>query len=92
MMEKMENRGVTRPEMKSKNEGGNGSAGMNKQDHLKMLVQHHHKTQWVYWTIILLGVWLILSPLTFDYSRGIVLPTGGRTVWLPLSLRISILR
>ena len=88
---KMEDRGSTRPEMKSESNKGNGSNGMSKQEHFKMLVHHHHKTQWVYWTIILLGVWLILSPLTFDYSRGVVLPTGGRTVWLSLNLRSTIL-
>lgn len=87
----MEDRGVTRPEMKTNNNQGNGSNGMSKEQHFKLLIQHHHKTQWVYWTIILLGIWLILSPITFEYSKGVVSPTGGRSVWLSLNFRSSIL-
>ncbi len=87
---KMKDRGVTRPQMKMKDDES-GKNEMSKEDHFKMLVSHHHKTQWVYWTIILIGVWLLLAPLTFDYSRGTISPTGGRSVWLPLNLRVSIL-
>ncbi len=78
-------RGATRPEME------NGKNGMNEEYRLKMLTEHHLKTQWIYWTIILLGIWMILSPLTFDYGRGLVSPTGGRIVWLEVSARSNIL-
>ena len=57
-----------------------------------MLHMHHQKTLWIYWMLILLGVWLVLSPLTFSYGVGTVEPSGGRDVWLSLADRIAVLK
>lgn len=88
---KMGERGVTRPEMKHDDDDKHHKQ-MSREEHFNMLVMHHHKTQWVYWSIILLGIWMILSPLTFNYGIGVVTPTGDRSVWLSLELRIAILK
>ena len=37
----------------------------------------------------MLGLWLIVAPLTFSYGVGTVEPSGGRSVWLTLSQRIA---
>ncbi|MFC6998809.1 vitamin K epoxide reductase family protein [Rufibacter roseus] len=58
----------------------------------KMLHMHHMQTLWVYWMIILLGAWVLLSPLTFDYGIGTVQPSGGRSVWLSLDNRIAAMK
>ena len=59
---------------------------------MEMLTEHHEKTLWIYWTLILLGFWLIFTPLTFNYDIGVVQPSGGRSVWLSLENRIFALR
>lgn len=79
-MDSMMDRGVARPQMdkdKSRKE---------------MLHSHHDQTLWVYWTLILLGFWLISTPLTFSYDVGVVSPSGGREVWLSLENRILALK
>jgi len=92
----MGSRGVTRPSMgdqrKSQNDDGKGSMRMTKEQRIDMLKMHHKQTLWLYWFIILLGAWMILSPFTFGYSSGVVAPSGGREVWLSLSHRISVLK
>ncbi len=82
-MPDMQNRGVTRPEMKKENGG---------MDKFEMLVTHHHKTQWIYFTIVLLGFWMVFFPLTFDYMIGTTSPPAGREVWLSLEARAAILK
>ncbi len=52
--------------------------------------EHHAKTLWVYWSILLLGVWTMLAPVTFGYGTGVVVPSGGREVWLSLPTRVAI--
>lgn len=74
------NRGASRPEMKH---------DMSKS---KMLIAHHQKTLWIYWSLIILGLWLISTPLTFSYDIEVVSPSGGREVWLSLSQRISFMQ
>ncbi|MDT0676977.1 vitamin K epoxide reductase family protein [Autumnicola musiva] len=59
---------------------------------MNMLHMHHKQTLWVYWLIVLLGGWMILFPITFNYSVGTVEPSGGREVWLTLSERIMVMR
>lgn len=44
----------------------------------QMLHLHHLHTLWVYWLVVLLGFWVLLAPLTFDYSLGTATPSGGR--------------
>ncbi|MCJ8166749.1 vitamin K epoxide reductase family protein [Pontibacter sp. E15-1] len=98
-------RGVTRPmaekEVRQHNKEMHGD-GKEKEDkgdmkmsgemRQKMLEMHHMQTLWVYWMIILLGAWVLLSPLTFDYSVGTVEPSGGREVWLSLEQRIQFMK
>ena len=81
----MTNRGVTRPEMGKHQHGKD-------QDREFLLKMHHKKTLWVYWMLILLGCWMVLSPLTFSYSKGLVEPSGGREVWLTMQQRIDFMR
>lgn len=79
-MSTMVDRGATRPQMDMK------------KSRMEMLEEHHEKTLWVYWTLILLGFWLIATPLTFNFDVGVVSPSGGRSVWLSLENRIFALR
>lgn len=102
----MAKRGVTRPmaEMEIKNhsqnkdhddEDGDGKDGggmMSMKQRMKMLKMHHKQTLWVYWSLVLLGLWMIVFPLTFSYSTGVVEPSGGRDVWLSLDQRITFLK
>jgi hypothetical protein len=70
----------------------NGGQMMGKDMRMQMLHMHHKQTLWIYWAIIMLGVWMVMSPLTFDYGRAVAQPSGGRDVWLSLSQRISFMR
>jgi hypothetical protein len=91
----MGSRGVTRPmaEKETKKDSeDSGGGGMDKEQRMKMLHMHHKQTLWVYWTVILLGAWMILFPFTFSYDVGTVEPGGGREVWLSLSERVSFLK
>ncbi|GAA0553065.1 hypothetical protein GCM10009415_38770 [Chitinophaga japonensis] len=81
----MGNRGVTRPQMKHEH-------GMTPEQRMQMLHMHHHQTLWIYWMLVMLGVWLILSPLTFSYGKGLTDPAGGRSLWLPLAARIQAMQ
>lgn len=96
-MEGMGSRGVTRPimdmekheHMKGHEHLEMGAMNMSAQERMKMLNNHHKQTLWVYWVILLLGLWMIASPLTFDYGKNVVAPAGGRPVWLALNDRIA---
>lgn len=98
-MKVMGSRGVTRPMMEMEShehkQGHDhrdmdmGTMKMSAEDRMKMLNDHHKQTLWVYWTIVLLGFWMIASPLTFDYGKNVVSPAGGRPVWLSLGDRIA---
>ncbi len=88
----MEKRGVTRPmaekearEHQKKRMEGNG---MNMEKRRHMLRMHHMQTLWVYWALIILGIWLVLSPLTFSYGKSVVMPSGGRSLWISTQGRI----
>lgn len=61
----------------------NGHHHMSHADRLRMLTAHHKQTLWVYWTLPLLGFWLLFSPVTFGYLNEAmwVDPSGGRGVW-----------
>lgn len=77
------------------NEGNESMQGMNMMDSeekMKMLHMHHKNTLWVYWLVIILGVWVLLAPFTFDYGRNPAVPSGGREVWLSLADRIAFMR
>lgn len=79
-MEAMADRGVSRSKMKQ---------DMNR---LFMMNHHHEQTLWIYWSLIMLGFWLIMTPLTFNYDIGVVSPSGGREVWLDLPTRIACMK
>lgn len=81
----MSKRGVTRPMM---HESGNGKM-MSKEERREMLQKHHKQTLWVYWSVIIIGAWLILAPFTFNYGMSVATPSGGREVWLSDLQRIQ---
>lgn len=56
---------------------------MSHDDRLKMLKMHHENTLWVYWTLVILGIWTLLAPFTFGYGDASqwVEPSGGRGPW-----------
>lgn len=89
----MNNRGVTRPQesmpQPEHDSPGQNDDHMTKEQRMQMLQMHHAQTLWIYWLLFILGVWLLLSPLTFSYSKGIVQPAAGREIWLSLSQRIA---
>lgn len=101
----MGKRGVTRPMMKmgdkekdkkqdDKNTGKKKKNHdmMGKEQRMEMLHMHHMQTLWIYWLLIVLGIWMVTSPLTFDYGRAVAEPSGGRDVWLNLNERINFMR
>ena len=74
----MTQRGVTRD--------GMGQGG----ERREMVESHHRRTLWVWWTVVLLGAWMIAVPLTFDYGLNPSRPSGGRGVWLePVAARAA---
>lgn len=84
----MGNRGVTRPMHSDDSDG----KMMSVDDRMHMLHMHHQQTLWVYWMIIILGIWTILSPLTFAYHLSIVAPGGGRSLWLTDAQRVTYMK
>jgi len=76
----MAERGSTRPKMN------------HDKSRMEMMESHHEQTLWIYWSLIILGFWLIFSPLTFSYDIGVVEPSGGRDVWLSLENRILCMK
>jgi len=68
-----------------------GGHHMDAQQRHHMLHMHYQQTLWIYWLLVLLGVWTMLSPLTFGYGVATVAPSGGRGVWLSLSTRIALM-
>ncbi|MEX2673341.1 MAG: hypothetical protein WD294_14660 [Phycisphaeraceae bacterium] len=87
----MHQRGVTRPMAMQ--------AGQSHSDHgppysdarHHMVHMHHQQTLWIYWLLVLLGLWMLIAPLTFDYGKNIVDPSGGRSVWLSDDARVMAL-
>ena len=57
--------------------------GDDQPDVQQMLVSHHRQTLWIPWTLILLGVWLLLAPFTLGYldEGQWSVPSGGRGAW-----------
>lgn len=83
-----------KPDGKSDGKSKKQSGGMKMSDEMrhKMLAKHHRQTLWVYWTVVLLGFWMVFFPLTFNYGVGAVNPSGGRSVWLSLEQRIQFMK
>ncbi len=70
---------------------GQGGQQDKEQMRMHMLTEHLQKTQWIWWMVILLGIWLAVGPMTFSYHRQLVEPAGGRQVWLEASTRAWVL-
>jgi uncharacterized membrane protein len=64
-------------------EHGGGHDSMSREDRLAMLREHHRHTLWVYWTLVMLGLWTALAPFTFGYLNEAIWvdPSGGRGAW-----------
>jgi uncharacterized membrane protein len=94
----MGKRGVTRPMSDSAMKQGDGQKDeshgmdMSRDMRLDMLRMHHKQTLWVYWTVVLLGFWMVSFPFTFEYGTASVQPSGGRQVWLTLNERILLMK
>ncbi len=81
-------RGVTRPmaehevKMQAQEHGGDHGKPYSEQRY-EMLQMHHRQTLWVYWALIMLGLWTALAPFNFGYLNESfwVDPSGGRGVW-----------
>jgi hypothetical protein len=58
----------------------------------EVLVVHHRQTVWIPWTLILIGLWLVLSPVTFGYLNQDLwtVPSGGRGPWFSDAPRTSL--
>jgi hypothetical protein len=58
---------------------------------------HQRQVLWIPWTLVLLGVWQLLAPLTLGYGNEQLwaTPSGGRGVWfsdeLMTPLRASLM-
>ena len=89
----MAKRGVTRPMMGTGQMDGDGRQDMkmSRDKRTKMLHMHHKQTLWVYWTLVILGIWMVMFPLTFSYGIGAVEPSGGRSVWLTFEQRVAFM-
>lgn len=57
--------------------------GMSHEDRLQQLHLHHKQTLWIYWTLVTLGIWLLVAPFAFGYlNRDLwVDPSGNRGPW-----------
>ena len=64
-------------------EGGDEPGGDGSDHRRKTLEVHHAQTIWLPWTLVLLGVWTVLAPVTFGYldESSWVVPSGGRGAW-----------
>lgn len=60
-----------------------GHHEMTRDDRLQMLAMHHKQTLWIYWTLPLLGLWMLCAPFSLGYFNEAlwVQPSGGRGVW-----------
>ena len=85
----MMDRGVTRMQHGA---GGEHEDHDSPEARERMARQHHEKTLWIYWTLILLGFWMITAPLTFGTGAPVEAPSGGRELWLSDAARVAAAR
>ena len=85
-------RGITRPmaekQLREHQQQHEGHGAPYSEMRHRMLRMHHKQTLWVYWSLILLGIWVMLAPVTFGYLNEAlwVDPSGGRGVWFSQQL------
>ncbi|RZM25063.1 MAG: vitamin K epoxide reductase, partial [Pedobacter sp.] len=88
-----EHKDPSKDKMKDMQMGGqDGDMMMSPEQRMDMLQMHQKQTLWVYWLVVILGFWTILSPLTFDYAKQVVMPSGDRSVWISLVDRLLVLK
>lgn len=46
----------------------------------------------VLWLLIIAGIWMVITPLSFDYNANPVSPSGGRQLWASAEVRAEILK
>lgn len=69
--------GVSRPMPMHHNKSQKMKMGKPQSEERQKIMQtHHQQTLWVYWSLVMLGFWLIATPLTFGYDTGLVSPFG----------------
>ena len=76
-------RGVTRPSMEM------DCGEMTGEVRIKIRDEHHRQTEWIWWTLILLGFWMIASPFTFGYGNSPTSPAATDASPLSMSVRIN---
>ena len=88
----MESRGVTRPMAQQQIDRQQDQDQTPSTD--EMLRSHHKQTLWIPWTLVLLGVWLLVAPFTFGYLNAElwVQPSGGRGAWFAETATYDALR
>lgn len=80
-------RGVTRPGVQSTSHAGQEASGPEARRR-RTEEEHHAKTLWAYWSIVMLGAWTVLAPVTFGYGTAVAEPSGGRELWLSDEARV----
>lgn len=90
----MEERGVTRPGAmqdiaSAQDQAQESGEERSRRERLEM---HHEATLWIYWTLVMLGVWMIVAPFTFGHGNATqwVDPSGGRGVWFGSDARTAL--
>ena len=88
----MESRGVTRPMAQQSIDAEQEQD--TERGPMDMLRSHHRQTIWIPWTLMLLGVWLLVAPFTFGYLNEQLWtqPSGGRGAWFAQSATYDALR
>lgn len=89
----MGRRGVSRPTMPvASPRGHDGHAEPYSEARYAMLAQHHRQTLWIPWTLVLLGIWMLLAPVGFGHlePEAWVQPSGGRGVWFGTATHIEL--
>lgn len=90
----MEKRGTARPGVMKAIQKARQQAEEQdeRRDRRQRLEMHHRMTLWIYWSLVLLGVWMILAPFTFGYWNETlwVEPGGGRGVWFGQELHTRL--
>ena len=79
----MGRRGVTRSSMDM------GDGEMTAEMRQQMRDKHHQQTEWIWWTLILLGVWMVAAPFTIDYGHNPASPAASDASPLSMQTRIN---
>lgn len=86
----MGERGATRHGMNKPGNSSEMEEMMSPEHRMEMLRMHHRRTLWIYWTIIMLGIWMMVAPATFGFGTATTVPQD-RIVWLDMMQRVTML-